>query len=138
MQKHSPDSFRQITEVLSQSLKNAFDDVCPERYGAALTLERMESPSDPQQVSFRIHGPETLSLSIHTTVSHVGGNVYDITAQVEDGPAHCFTYSEPEGSGSSLSLAPYLGNNIANHLLDDVEQQLGKRLLRNQNVKKTS
>jgi hypothetical protein len=50
---------------------------------------------------------------------------------VEGGDARRFTYSEPASSGSSLSIAPYLGKKIARHVLDEVEQRLGKKLLRN-------
>jgi len=132
MRSRSPHSFRHIADILYQSLKQAFEDVCPERYGAPLTIARAdESPSAPT-ISFQIANAEDLSLQLHVTVSHVGGNVYDITAQVEEGPERCFTYSEPANSGSPLSIAPYLGKKIARHLLDDVEQQLGKLLLRNQ------
>lgn len=134
MPSHSPNSFRQIADVLYRSLKQAFDQVCPERYGAPLTITRVEdSPSAPT-VSFQIEGAEEMTLQIHVTVSHVGGNVYDIITQVEDGAEQCFTYSEPDTSGSSLSIAPYLGKKIARHLLDEVEQQIGKTLLRNQGV----
>jgi hypothetical protein len=132
MLSRSPHSFRQIADVLYQSLKQAFNEVCPKRYGAPLRITRVdESPSAPT-ISFQIAGAEQISLQIHLTVSHVGGNVYDITAQVEDGPERDFTYSEPDDSGSPLSMAPYLGKKIARHLLNDVEQQLGKTLLQNQ------
>lgn len=132
MLSRSPHSFRQIADILYQSLKQAFEEVCPKRYGAPLTITRADkSPSAPT-ISFQIAGAEEASLQIHVTVSHVGGNVYDITAQVEEGPERCFTYSEPDNSGSPLSIAPYLGKKIARHLLDDVEQQLGKILLQNQ------
>lgn len=128
----SPDSFRQITDVLSESLDKAFEEVCPKRYGAPLELQRSDTPSDPQSVIFRIEGPPSIALEIQVTISHVGGNVYDIATQVEDGPVRRFTYSEPASSGSSLSIAPYLGKKIANHVLDEVEQRLGKKLLSNQ------
>jgi hypothetical protein len=134
MSPHSPDSFRQITDVLSRSLKQAFDEVCPERYGGALALRRTEPPSADSAVSFRLKGPSSIALRIHVRVSHVGGNVYDITTQVEDGSPRCFTYSEPDHSGSSLSIAPYLGKKIARHLLDEVEQRLGQEVLRKQVV----
>ena len=131
---HSPHSFRQIADVLYQSLTEAFNEVCPERYGAPLTITRVDESPNAPTVSFQVEGAEAVSLPIHVTVSHVGGNVYDITTQVEDGPERCFTYSEPDSSGSPLSIAPYLGKKIARHLLDEVEQQLGKTLLQNQVV----
>lgn len=130
MTTDSPSSFREITTVLSKSLEQAFDEVCPERYGAPLTLRRIEDASETQTVAFGIEGPADKALTIRVTVTHVGGNVYDVDAQVEDGPVHRFTYSEPVASGSSLSIAPYLGKKIARSVLDEVEQQLGKQLLR--------
>lgn len=132
MPTDSPDSFHRITEVLSQSLEQAFDEVCPQRYGAPLTLRRIDDPSDSRTVTFGIKGPTDTALEIHVTVAHVGGNVYDVAAQVEEGAARRFTYSEPAASGSSLSIAPYLGKKIATYVLDEVEQQLGKKLLRNE------
>lgn len=132
MTTESPDSFQKITDVLSQSLEQAFDEVCPERYGAPLQLQRIDDPSEPRTVTFGIKGPTGAGLKIHVTVTHVGGNVYDVAAQVEEGAARRFTYSEPAASGSSLSIAPYLGKKIATYVLDEVEQQLGKKLLRNE------
>ncbi len=132
MPRRSPDSFHQITSVLTKSLQQAFDEVCPERYGSPLSLQQVETPSEEQKVTFRITGSETIELSIHATVSHVGGNVYDVGTQVEDGPVRHFTYSEPDVSGSSLSIAPYLGKKIARHLLDEIERYLGKQMLREQ------
>jgi hypothetical protein len=138
MQTNSPDSFRQITDVLTKSLKQAFNEVCPQRYGAPLTLRRIDEPDAAQRVSFELDGADTITLQIHVTIRHVGGNVYDIGTQVEDGPERCFTYSEPDASGSSLSIAPYLGKKIAKHILDEVEQRLGKRILRAQMVGETA
>lgn len=130
MSDRSPDSFEQITDVLSRSLKKAFVEVCPERYGGPLTLRRTDPSSEDHAAAFRIEGPESVDLQIHVDVSHVGGNVYDISTQVEDGSPRQFTFSEPDRSGSSLSLAPYLGKKIARHLLDEVEQRLGQEMLR--------
>ena len=134
MPDRSPHSFRQIADVLGESLKTAFDEVCPERYGTILNIRRIDEPLNSSAVSFEVVGAGQVSLQIDVTMSHVGGNVYDIITQVEDGPERCFTYSEPGASGSSLSIAPYLGRKIARHLLDEVEQQLGRALLRNQRV----
>lgn len=123
---------RQITEALSQSLKQAFDEVCPERYGGPLTLQQIDTPAQDETVSFGLEGPNAIRLRIDISITHVGGNVYDIATQVEDGDVRRFTYSEPAASGSSLSIAPYLGKKIARHVLDEVEQRLGKTLLQNQ------
>jgi hypothetical protein len=132
MSTNSPASFRQITDVLSQSLKQAFEVMCPKRYGAPLELNRIDDPVDDQTVSFTLEGPDTTALRIDVAITHVGGNVYDITTQVEDGDVRRFTYSEPASSGPSLSIAPYLGKKIAKHLLDTVEQRLGKKVLQDQ------
>lgn len=132
MTTDDPGSFRQIADVLSQSLEHAFDEVCPKRYGASLELQRHNDPDTPEEVTFEIEGPGSIALDIHVTVTHVGGNVYDIATQVEDGRVRRFTYSEPASSGSSLSIAPYLGTKIARHVLNEVEQRLGKKILRNE------
>ena len=132
MPTRSPASFQQVTDVLSQSLKQAFEVMCPKRYGAPLKLNRIDDPTDDQTVSFTLEGPDTTALRIDVGITHVGGNVYDIATQVEDGDVRRFTYSEPASSGSSLSIAPYLGKKIAKHLLDTVEQRLGKRVLQDQ------
>jgi hypothetical protein len=130
MPPHNTEPFRAISSSLSQSLKQAFDTVCPERYGEPLTLERLDVLPDASRVSFRITGGIPFALDLHITVSHVGGNVYDLATQVEDGPVRSFTYSTPAPSSSSLSLGSCFGEKIARHLLREVEQQLGKTLLR--------
>jgi hypothetical protein len=132
MSPDSSGSFRQITDVLAQSLQQAFDDVCPKRYGTQLVLTRADDAASPKTVTFTIDGPDAITLAIHVKVTHVGGNVYDIVTQVEDGDPRRFTYSEPASSGSSLSIAPYLGKKIAKHVLNEVEKRLGKKILRNQ------
>jgi len=132
MSIRSPESFHEITNVLCRSLKRAFDEVCPKRYGKVLSLQPVDEPTEEDAFSFCIQGPNAIQTSIHVTVSHVGGNVYDIDTQVEDGPIRSFTYSEPDVSGSSLSIAPYLGKKIARHLLDELERHLGQQLLRKQ------
>ena len=129
MPDRSPESFDEITSVLCRSLRQAFDEVCPERYGGPLGLRKTASSED-DAVSFRIQGPASVDVRLRVEISHVGGNVYDITTQVEDGSPRCFTFSEPSCSGSSLSIAPYLGKKIARHLLDEVEQRLGQEVLR--------
>lgn len=131
MSRDSPDSFRAIIDILFQSLEQAFEEVCPKRYGAPLELQCLDEDVHSQRITFGIVNPRSVALKIHVTVAHVGGNVFDIITQVEDGPKRRFTYSEPDSSGSSLSIAPYLGRNIAEHVLDEVEQRLGKRMLRN-------
>lgn len=131
MSRDSPDSVQGIIEVLYQSLKQAFEEVCPQRYGAPLQLQRLDEDVHSRRITFGMVNPRSVALEIHVTVTHVGGNVYDIITQVEDGPKRRFTYSEPASSGSSLSIAPYLGRKITEHVLDDVEQRLGKRMLRN-------
>jgi hypothetical protein len=138
MPADSPASFHQITDVLSRSLQQAFDEVCPKRYGAPLELQRIDDPADDQTVSFGLDGPEDTALQIDVAIVHVGGNVYDIATQVEDGAVRRFTYSEPASSGSSLSIAPYLGKKIARHVLDEVEQRLGKKVLRGQMTPETT
>lgn len=132
MTTDSPDSFRQIADVLTQSLERALEEMCPKRYGAPLEFQRHDDSDAPEAVTFEINGPGSITLNIHVTVTHVGGNVYDIATQVEDGRVRRFTYSEPASSGSSLSIAPYLGKKIAKHMLNEVEQRLGKKILRNQ------
>jgi len=134
MPNRSPESFQKITDVLCRSLKVAFDEVCPERYGGPLTLQRTASSSEEPAVSFRLEGPASIALRIHVQIAYVGGNVYDIVTQVEDGSPRCFTFSEPDQTGSSLSIAPFLGKKIARHLLDEVERRLGQQLLRKQVV----
>lgn len=131
MPANPPASLRHVTDVLSKTLKQAFDEVCPRRYGAPLTLRPID-PADEQTVAFALEGPGTTRLRIDVTVVHVGGNVYDIATQVEDGDVRRFTYSEPAASGSSLSIAPYLGKKVAEHVLDEVEQRLGKKVLRDE------
>ncbi len=127
-----PDSCRQITDVLSQSLKQAFDEVCPKRYGARLQVQQIGGPADPETITFGIEGPNATTLQVHINGTHVGGNVYDLTVQVEGGTVRRFTYSEPAASGSSLSIAPYLGKQIVRSVLDEIEQRLGKQLLRDE------
>lgn len=129
-----PESFQKITDVLARTLKQAFDEVCPERYGVPLTVRRTEGHSQENTVSFHIEGSTAITLQIFVTVSHVGGNVYDVTTQVENGPRRRFTYSEPDVSGSSLSIAPYLGKKIARHLLDEGERYLGKEMIRHEHL----
>lgn len=132
MSPDSTESLRQVTDALSQSLTDAFSEVCPERYGGPLTLTRLDDRSDPQKISFLLKGPGTIELKVFVAVSHVGGNVYDVVAQVEEESPHCFTHSAPVSAGSSPPEAPYLGKKVARHVLDDIERRLGQKVLSDQ------
>lgn len=138
MTDHSAPSVQQIIGVLSHSLEKALDEVYPRRYGASLSLRRIDDPPDNQTVAFKLNGPDASSLHISVRISHVGGNVYDISAQVENGDVRRFTYSEPADSGSSLSIAPYLGKKIAKYVLDEAEKSLGKKILRRQGTEEAA
>lgn len=137
MQNGAPD-FRQIMESLSEGLMTAFREVCPKRYGDPLSLRHVDSSADWRQAHFVIEAPGAESLDLRITVGHVGGNVYDITTKLEDEPTLQFTHSEPNGTNSSPVLAPKLAENIANHILDQTEQRLGKRFLSSKKLQKTS
>lgn len=138
MQNDTPDSFPQIMEALSEGLATAFREVCPKRYGEPLSLRRIDSSADWPEVWFAIEAPGAGSLKLRITVSHVGGNVYDITTQLEDEGTRRFTHSEPDDTNSARLLAPKLAENIANHILDQTEQRLGKRFLSSQTLQKTA
>lgn len=129
MTSDAPESSRQIIDALSDGLSAAFQEVCPKRYGGPLTLQRTDSSSNGREVWYAIESPNAGPLQLRMTVNHVGGNVYDITTQVEDAPPRRFTCSKPDGGSSAQMLSSRVGENIANHVLDRVEQRLGRRLL---------
>lgn len=121
----------QIADVLATNLEVVFDGLCVHRYGAPLSLERVDA--DPAATTgFRLHRADLPELRVHFAIRHVGGNVYDVRGTVEDGPSRAFTYSLPEPVSHVVPRAPRLAREVAAFLLDALERRVGSDRLRDE------
>jgi hypothetical protein len=99
---------------------------CARRYDEAVTLHRLDRAAASELMRLRIECRDVVRVHVSVTASHVGGNVYDITCEVEDGPSRQVTYALPAGAGTALSWAPGLGQKLGRFLLDELERHLGR------------
>jgi hypothetical protein len=123
----APASLQPIVDLVVRSLEYALDRTCPERYGGRLDLERESISASAATVRLNAVHPSPLRAQL--TVHHVGGNVYDVHCEVADGPSRSFTYARCGDAGPQLPVAPGLGHKMADFLLDEVERQVGQRML---------
>lgn len=72
--------------------------------------------------------PGSLSIEARFTVDHAGGNVYDITAEVENGGDKHFSCCLISTSSGGVDTA--LGNTIGAFLMGEIERVVGRHVLR--------
>lgn len=122
----------QIVDVLTVNLASVFANLCTQRYGGPISLERVEEGEETTSstVTFRLDREDLPPTWAHFAVRHVGGNVYDVRGTIENGPSQSFTYSLPESSPPHIPQAPTLAREVAAFLLDAMESRLGTDLLR--------
>lgn len=122
----SPLSVR-IAEVLAQSLPGALDTLSTQRYGGPLPGQL---PDASPPVGYRLTPPDLPPLEATFTIRHVGGNVYDVEARVDGRAVQSFCYCLPEPAPLLVPSSPRLARDVAAFLLDELERQLGRDLLR--------
>ena len=121
-----------IADVLVTSLANVLDNLCLERYDRdVVSLHRIEDPDlPPSTVGLRLDRPGLPSLESQFTVRHLGGNVYELIGEIEDGRSRSFMYCLPDPAPLLVPSAPKLASDVARFLLDEMECRLGRGLLR--------
>lgn len=125
-----------VADVLYRSLEMVFPARCAERYGTEVTINRTRdsTSTDTHLTEVSVKCSDLIQMSVRFTVSHAGGNVYDVRCAVEDGPTHRFTYSLPSSAAMSFLREPGLNQELANFLFGELECRLGRRLLRGQEL----
>ncbi len=122
------DAQQKVLDDLHRGLQHALEDLCPEEYGATLYLAACDtSESSPPVRSFRIRGPEDLTVEAQCTVPRLGDSVHDIRVEITDGPKQRFRYN-PSGETPDVEEPVQLGHTVAAFLLDEMERQLGRAL----------
>ncbi len=122
-------SARRIADVIYQSLKTAIQRQCARRYDKDVTLRRLDRVAASEVMRLRIECRDLVQVRVVVTASHVGGNVYDVKCEIEDGPSRRVTFALPAGAGTALSRAPGLGQTLGDFLLGELERELGRRSL---------
>jgi len=119
-----------VAEILGANLKSAFADLCVERYGGPLSLvaETVDHEA-PSVLRFRLEQSGRTQLIVRLRVKHVGGNIFDVVGEIEDGPSQSFTYSLPDPTPLLTPDASDLTKRISIFVLDTMERRIGSRLL---------
>jgi hypothetical protein len=125
----APSSARRIADVVYRSLKTAVKQQSARRYDEDVTLRRLDRTSAGQLMQLRLECRDLMQVRINVTATHVGGNVYDVRCEIEDGSSRQVTYALPAGAGTTLSRAPGLGQKLGDFLLGELERELGRRSL---------
>jgi hypothetical protein len=127
----SPEPSRaHLSSVLYRSLETALTRQCARRYNVGIVLRcPKEASEDDPELKVRVECPGLTQMPVRITVSHAGGNVYDIICNVEEGDTHRFSYSLPGRTKTQRSCAPHLGEELATFLRGELERRLGRILL---------
>lgn len=126
---HAPSSPRRIADVVYRSLKTAVKQQSTRRYDEDVTLRRIDRTSAGQLMQLRLECRDRVQVRVNVIATHVGGNVYDVKCELEDGPSRRVTFALPAGAGTAISWAPGLGQKLGDFLLDELERVLGRRSL---------
>jgi hypothetical protein len=113
------------------SLKTALVRQTTQRHDDEVTLHRLDRTAARQLMRLRIEGQGPVQMDVTVTATHVGGNVYDIVCETEEGASRRISYALPAGSGTASSGAPGLGQKLGQFLVTEFEQHLGRCVLSN-------
>lgn len=120
----------EFSDVLYQSLSKTLAKQCARRYDVTVTIPRQAAQSeDDSELRVEVQCAGLIQMPVRLTVRHAGGNIYDVRCTVEEGSSHRFSHSLPAETKSSLSYDPYLGQEIATFLREEMEKRLGRLLL---------
>lgn len=119
---------KQVLDDLHEGLQQALSDLRPEQYGGTLYLAQKDSDEASASTrSFRLEGPEEVSIEVHCTVPRLGDSAHDIRVEIRDGPTQHFRYN-PSGEPPDVGGPAQLGHTVAAFLLDEMERELGHAL----------
>lgn len=119
-----------LAEVLRKSLETALAGQCAQRYDAEVSVQILDISSDETlKMRLQVQCRSLTKMPVKLTLKPAGGNIYDVLCTVEDGNSHRFSYSLPGPTETKLSHAPYLGQELATFLREELEKRLGRLLL---------
>lgn len=121
-----------VVDVLYRSLETALIRQCAQRYGVGVALRPARVSEDGTTMQLQILCRGRVRETVQLEVNHVGGNVYDVICAVEGGDSRQFVYCISANDGDALPQAPTLGRRVATFVLEELEKQLGRKLLRRQ------
>ena len=125
-----PEPSSQIAGILTNTLRSVLPELCVQRYGLALPFDCAPVPDGSSwTVRVQIGNAEAPRLTAQFNIRHVGGNMYDVRADVEDGPSTSFCYCLSETEPLLVPKVPHLAWQGAAFLLDTLERRVGRRLL---------
>jgi hypothetical protein len=125
-----PEPSSQIAGILANTLRSVLPELCVQRYGLALPFDCAPVPDGSSwTVRVQIGNAEAPRLTARFNIRHVGGNMYDVRADVEDGPSTSFCYCLSETEPLLVPKVPHLAWQGAAFLLDTLERRVGRRLL---------
>jgi hypothetical protein len=125
-----PEPSSQIAGILANTLRSVLPELCVQRYGLPLPFDCDPVPDgSSRSVRVQIGDAETPRLTAQFSIRHVGGNMYDVRAAVEDGPTTSFCYCLSETEPILVPKVPHLAWQGAAFLLDALERRVGRLLL---------
>lgn len=120
-----------FVDAVYRSLETALEELCSERYGLPLVLNREDDDaSEPTWMKVQVERRGVVHMPADIAVSHVGGNIYDVRCTVDEGPSNRYSYCVPGYAEPASVRAPRLGQHLARFLLDELERKLGRQELR--------
>jgi hypothetical protein len=124
-----------LAAALYRVVESAMSTEFEEQYDAhllfhRLVLEEEQGALNKSTMRLRIDCRGLTEMPAQITVTETGDTAYDVLCTVQNGSSHRFSYCLPSEATSSVSCAPYLGRDLASFLRTELENRLGRLLLR--------
>lgn len=127
-----------VAVALYRSLEAELIRQCAREYDTGVAIQcREEPPEEAPELSLRIDCPGLVQMLARCTVTHAGGNVYEVNCAVEDDASEeifsrRFSYSVPiRKAETELVRLPALGKKVATFFRRELEKHVGRHILQN-------
>jgi hypothetical protein len=127
-----------VAVALYRSLEAALTRQCAHEYDTGVTIQCRDEPTEEApELSLRIDCPGLVQMPARYTVTHAGGNVYEVSCAVEDDASdetfsRRFSYSVPiQETETEIVRLPTLGKKVATFFRHELEKHVGRHILQN-------
>jgi hypothetical protein len=127
-----------VATALYRSLEAKLTRQCAREYDTGVTLQCRDEPTEEEpEMHLRIACRDLVQMPVRFTVTHAGGNVYEVSCAVEDNASdeifsRRFSYSvPPPESETELVRLPGLGTKVATFFRRELEKHVGRHTLQN-------
>lgn len=114
---------RRTFEQLHRHLQAALNELCPDDYGDALSLDLVDPPApDASRAVFRLEGPDDASCRVTLELFPTDSTICGVRAETDGGHSRHFRFVPPQDGGDAENLQR-VARWMATFLLNEIEQR---------------